>query len=293
MRLIFEIPKLIRQNKIQYAHFQYIVPPIKYCKYIVTIHDVLFLDYPEYFPLAYKIKNNFLFRTSAYYSDIILTVSEYSKVQIIKHYKTNDVAVTPNAVEQIYFDDFDKKAVQKKVKDHFGIENYWLFVSRWEPRKNHYTLLKAFIENGYYKDHHLVFVGAKAIKNKTYDQYYNSLTPEIQQKVIRLHHINQEELLDLTRGATLSAYPSIAEGFGIPPLESVAAKVPTICSNATAMGDFDFFGASLFNPLDVEELHRAAIHALEAKDLTEQSKIVKQKYSWALAAKAFMNAVNS
>lgn len=291
IRLLFEIPRLIKKNKIQYAHFQYIVPPVKCCKYIVTIHDILFLDYPQYFPLAYKIKNNFLFKISAYYSDIVLTVSEFSKQRIIKHYKTPNITVTPNGVEDFYFEAYDKTAVAQKVKALFGVDNYWLYVSRWEPRKNHLTLLKTFVEKGYYKDNQLVFVGAKAIKNKTYDEYYNALPAEIQKRIVTLHNINREQLLDLTRAAALSAYPSVAEGFGIPPLESVAAQVPTICSNATAMGDFGFLGNCLFDPFDTTGIHDAAIHALTGKDIARQRKIVKEKYSWKIAAHAFMNAV--
>ena len=87
VRLLFDIPKLIRQNKIDYAHFQYIVPPTKSCKYIVTIHDVLFLDFPQYFPLFYRIKNKLFFKYSANKSDIVLTVSQYSKEKIEKHIK--------------------------------------------------------------------------------------------------------------------------------------------------------------------------------------------------------------
>ena len=78
-RLLFDIPKLITQNKIDYAHFQYVVPPIKRCKYIVTTHDVLFLDFPQYFPLFYRLKNKLFFKFSANKSDIVLTVSQYYK----------------------------------------------------------------------------------------------------------------------------------------------------------------------------------------------------------------------
>ena len=77
-RLAWEYPRIIKKYKIDYAHFQYICPLIKCCKEIVTIHDLLFLDFPKYFPLSYRIKNRTLFMYSAKRADLLLTVSEYS-----------------------------------------------------------------------------------------------------------------------------------------------------------------------------------------------------------------------
>lgn len=291
-RLLFDIPNIIKQNKIDYAHFQYVVPPIKACKYIVTIHDVLFLNFPEYFPLTYRIKNNFLFKTSAKRSDIVLTVSDYSKQQIQKHFGIKKVTVTPNAVDPIYFEVYDKKEVCNQVKEKFKIENYFLYVSRWEPRKNHDRLLKAFVENEYYKKHSLVFVGDKAIKNKVYDDYFKSLPKEIKATIFSLKKIKHQDLVLLVRGADLSIYPSIAEGFGIPPLESLAANVPTICSNTTAMSDFKFFDDCLFNPLDLDDLKSKIAIGLNDKKIDQKRNQMQEKFNWQLAAEQFKKAIS-
>lgn len=291
-RLLFDIPRIIRENQIDYAHFQYVVPPIKACKYIVTIHDVLFLDFPEYFPLSYRIKNKFLFKTSAKRSDVVLTVSEYSKQQIQKHFGIKKVALTPNAIDPVYFEDYDKKAVQKEVKDRFKAANYFLYVSRWEPRKNHDRLLKAFVENDYYKTHSLVFVGDKAIENKAYNDYYASLPEEIKDTVFTFNKVDYQDLISLVRGADLSIYPSIAEGFGIPPLESLAAKIPTICSDTTAMADFDFFEDCLFNPLDITDLKNKIEIGLSDTKIEQKRTQMKAKFSWELAAEHYKKAIS-
>ena len=80
-RLLFEFPSIIKQNKIDFAHFQYIAPPFKNCKLIITIHDILFeqKEYKKYFSFKYRIVNGALFRWSASRANILLTVSEYSK----------------------------------------------------------------------------------------------------------------------------------------------------------------------------------------------------------------------
>lgn len=282
-RLLFDIPNLIKTNKIDYAHFQYVVPPIKHCKYINTIHDVLFLDFPEYFSLFYRIKNNFLFKWSAKKSDIVLTVSEYSKVRIEQNFKIKNLVVIPNAVDEAFYQEYDKSEMKDFVKEKFGIENYFLFVSRIESRKNHLTLLKVFVENDYYKSKKLVFVGKKVNLNPNYLNYYNKLSNEIKNKIIHFDNLSFEDLLPVVRAADLSVYPSLAEGFGIPPLESLAANVPTVCSNSTAMSDFDFMDNYLFDPLNENDLKLKINLALNSLNTVSPQQI-KNNYNWQASA---------
>lgn len=291
-RLLFDIPNIIKANKIDYAHFQYVVPPIKNCQYIVTIHDVLFLDFPQYFPLGYRLKNKFLFQKSAKCSDIVLSVSEYSKKQVQKHFGIEKVTVTANAVDPVYFEPFDKEAIKREIKAKFDISNYFLYVSRWEPRKNHDSLLKVFVEKEYYKTHSLVFIGDKAIENKPYNDYYSALPENIKAKIFTFNKVNFEDLLLFVRGADLSIYPSIAEGFGIPPLESLAAGVPTICSNTTAMADFDFLKEVQFNPLSEADLNSKIQLGLSDQNWPTRIDKMKLTYSWQKAKTDFIQALN-
>lgn len=291
-RLLFDIPKLIKKHKIDYAHFQYVVPPIKYCKYIDTVHDVLFLDHTEYFPLSYRLKNNFLFKLSAKRSDIVLTVSEYSKKKIEQHFNIKDITITPNGVDDAYFEEFDKDKVLVEVKKNYGFDKYWIYVSRWEPRKNHHTLLKVFVENKFYQTYHLVLIGQKAIPNPEFSTFYNTLPQEIKDKVIILNNVNFEEMLQLVRGAKLSVYPSIAEGFGIPPLESTAIGIPSISSNLTAMSDFKFLGDLLFNPLDKSDFLQKIKNGLAKENVEKQQIYVKENYNWKIAKNQFLKSLD-
>lgn len=283
-RLLIEYPLIIKSNKIDFAHFQYIAPPIKLCKYIVTIHDVLFLDYPAYFPLLYKIKNKVLFQLSAWISDFNLTVSKYSKTQIQKHFKVKNVYITPNAVPDIYFDAFDKSEAKNEVYEKFGIQNYFLFVSRREPRKNHLTLLKTFVAYKYYESYQLVFVGILDILDKSYEDYYEGLDPTIKKQIVVIEKINDHDLLSINRAARVSIYPSFAEGFGIPPLESLACGTSTICSNATAMSDFSFIQDYLFEPNSITDLNEKLMKALDSKVEKNVIEEMKSIYSWKKSA---------
>lgn len=292
-RLLFEYPSIIKKHQIQFAHFQYIVPPIKLCKYIVTIHDVLFIDFPNYFPLTYRIKNRILFQISAKMSDINLTVSKYSQEQIKKHFKIDNVFITPNAVAKNYFEPFDKNFVKNEVFNNFRLQNYFLYVSRREPRKNHLTLLKTFVENKHYEKYQLVFVGNLDIIDKNYERYYSGLIESIKEKIILIEKVNDHDLLSITRGANVSIYPSFAEGFGIPPLESIACGTPTICSNATAMEDFDFIKEFLFDPNSIDDLNDKLLKAinLETNNLTIEE--LKKRYSWEQSSKVIIKQIKN
>ena len=291
-RILIDIPRLIEKYAIDYAHFQYIIPPIKKCNYIVSLHDVLFLDFPSYFPFGFRISKKFLFKWSAKKAAIVLTVSEYSKKKIEDHFKIKNVEITPNAVDECFYQDYDKNAAVEMAKARYGVENYLIYISRWEIRKNHLFLLKVFVENQFYLQHHLVFIGDNAITNAAYQLYYDSLADHIKSKIVILNKVNSAELLILVRGASLSVYPSIAEGFGIPPLETAAAKVPTICSNTTAMADFDFFEEVLFDPLDENDLKEKISNGLKNQNVAAISEVIKARYNWKVAANTLKKIVN-
>jgi len=295
IRLLIEIPFLIKKHRIDFAHFQYIVSPIKYCKYIVTTHDVLFIDFPEYFPWLSRIKNTFLYKLSARRADILLTVSKYSKKQITQHFGLRKIYITYNGVDPIFFSKYDKAAVKAAVGKKYGLYDYIIYISRWEPRKNQYLLLRNFIELGLYNSHNLVFIGDQTFTDPRYDDYYNSLTQGQKSKIYMFSKVGFSEMLELLRGAEASVYPSIAEGFGIPPLEAVAAGIPTIVSNTTAMAEFEFLKKWSFNPDEEHEFRKKLSLILKAKseDFQTIKDIVHNRYNWKNAAITYNEAISA
>lgn len=146
-----------------------------------------------------------------------------------------------------------------------------------------------------YEKYRLLFIGDDTIKNKEYENYYHTLSPEIKNRIISLKKVSFENMLLLLRGARLSVYPSIAEGFGIPPLESLAAGIPTISSNSTAMSDFDFLREYSFNPLDQNDFKRVLLKGLEInnEEVLEIREKLENKYSWSKAAKVLNQAIDN
>jgi glycosyltransferase involved in cell wall biosynthesis len=288
-RLAIEYPQIIRKGNFDYAHFQYIVPLFSNCKIINTIHDLLFLENPQYFPWSYRFTKGLLFRYSAKKSDIILTVSEYSKKSLIKYFnlKTKNVIVTPNAVTTLTID------ATKSIKK----EKYILYVSRFEPRKNHIALLQAYLNLKLYEQgYNLVFIGSK--KEKIEEEAYNdliSLIPEkCKQFVIFLEKLNDEELNNYYKQATAFVFPSLAEGFGIPPLEAAINNCKVLCSNTTAMDDFSFFKYR-FNPSDSIEFESKLDQLLNDNDYPyrEIKENIQRKYNWDVVAENYFEELKT
>jgi glycosyltransferase involved in cell wall biosynthesis len=290
IRLAIEFPRIIRKGNFHYAHFQYIVPFVKNCKFINTIHDILFLTYKQYFPLSYRLRNTILFRFSAKRSDIILTVSNYSKNDLIRRFNIPDklIYVTPNAVDFPTLPSID-------TIEHFRLGKYILYVSRFEPRKNHVGLLKAFYNlNLQEKGYKLVFVGSKKdkIEKQAYQKLVKLITLTQLECVEFFDHLSSIELNYLYNNASCFVFPSLAEGFGIPPIEAAVNNCKVVCSNQTAMRDFSFF-KYLFDPNDQDEFDTQLHLALE--DIDYDYKFYREKvleiYNWNNIAEGFYHVI--
>lgn len=288
-RLLFEFPIIIKKNNIDISHYQYTSPLIKNCKNIITLHDILFMDYPRLFPLSYRLVKGVLFKISAKRTDLLLTVSDYSRRQIAQHYHIpiEDILVTPNAVSND-FAHIDKAEAMAFVKQR-GIEKYLLYVSRIEPRKNHIALLKAYSELALWeKEYHLVIIGRRTLATPDFDTYYEHMDTKAKQYVHIINQVSYSELKYWYKGAVLFVYPALAEGFGIPPIEAAAAGIPCVCSNRTAMGDFTFFDKNLVDPCDDMLLKDRILQSL---NLVGNSNVVAiqhqiyQRYNWESIAK--------
>jgi glycosyltransferase involved in cell wall biosynthesis len=304
LRFIRDIPRLLKEHAFDFAHFQYIAPwPVQGCKYIVTLHDVLFKDFPSAFPWGFRQSRNKLFGGSIKRAAIKTTVSTYAKERIIHHYGVPDkeLHLVPNAIPSLATNHIDKATARQQIKGRFGIGQFILYVSRMEPRKNHLLLLRSWLELGLYQQGiALVFIGsrqdAKGSKSaalfKAMQQLPVDATPFF-------HHIEQvdgETLSLFLQAACLFVYPSLAEGFGIPPLEAAVAQTPVLCSQTTAMQDFSFFGNGLFDPHNKQELKDKMEAMLQRPpsetELATIAQQVHQQYAPARSATIFYNLLN-
>jgi glycosyltransferase involved in cell wall biosynthesis len=295
LRYIIDIPACIKQYRFDFAHFQYLVPRlVPGCKYIVTVHDVLFNEYKKEFSFLYRYSRKFLFGRSLRRAHVKTTVSDYSRMQICKHYHipASEVNVIPNGADIFPEDNLSRKEAKEEVKRRWGLSDFILFTSRIEPRKNHLLLLKKYLKlRLQQKGIGLVFVGKRSVHVNALDQLMESMAGSQQGLFRWLPQAEPDELTALYRACRLFVYPSRAEGFGIPPLEAAVCQVPVLCSNATAMRDFSFFEPYTFDPDDEEDFEQKLafmVNSPPTDQFTEEvATLVRRQYNWEKSSEIF------
>lgn len=285
-RLSFEFPLLAIKVRAKAAHFQYVGPPVKTCPTIITLHDILFMDYANFFPLSYRMTKAPAFEMSARQADLLCVVSEYTRSRILSHYNIprEEIAVIPNGVDEDFFNPDVPRLPEMPDK-------YILYVSRIEPRKNHAGAIEAFDRLGLAdKGYSLVMIGAKAIPSPEIAAAMMKMSPSAREKVIFYGQVDQQKLHSWYHHASLFIYPALAEGFGIPPLEAAAAGVPVICNNATSMSDFTFFGDNLIDVNNRRLLDNRILENLSRppENLDKIADTVRTIYNWDTAALSFL-----
>ena len=281
-----------------FMHFQYIIPfrvRNKKCRIINTIHDVLFLDYPKGFPFMYRLSRQILFKRSAIKCDILLTVSTYSKTKISKHFNIseNKIYITPNGVNLNFLEDYDKQEARRIIDERYKIKDYILYVSRIEPRKNQVQLLELFSNSkAVYEKNNLVFIGKKSLESTDFFDLLKNLPTDIRQKVFYIEQIDNNDLIKVYRAASYFVYPSLYEGFGIPPIEAAAAKIPVLCNNKTAMLDFSMLNPYLidFNNADISMKFNDFV-LNNSSNLNFINNEIKKRYTWNESAKVLINCL--
>jgi glycosyltransferase involved in cell wall biosynthesis len=302
LRFVYDIPALIKKYQFDFAHFQYIAPKNSPgCKYVVTLHDVLFNDFKQDFPSMYRISRNLLFGNSIKRAHIKTTVSGYSQQRICSYYNIPeaDVHIIQNGVNNtlIQFQSSKQEAV-KIIEQKFGIQNFILYTSRIEPRKNQLLLFNKYLKLELYKRGiALVFIGKESIKIPALTQLIQGLSDEQKKLFHWIKQVEQPDLAAFYRACRLFVYPSKAEGFGIPPLEAAMCGVPVLCSSATAMQSFHFFEPYMFDTANEKDLERKLslmIHSPPSESFTAKvAKQVQQQYNWKKSSNIFYNLIQT
>jgi glycosyltransferase involved in cell wall biosynthesis len=231
-------------------------------KRVAVINDLSVLLFPQWHP-AHRVNGyRKYFLQSVQTTDQFISISEASKLDFIKFTSiaADRVHVAPLAPRSQFQP--QSQAAQDSARKKFSItKDYFVFLSTLEPRKNLPGLLDAWEKTspGFRKNHELLLVGSMGWKT-------DALVARLQQPVFAeslrwLGRVEDEDLVPLLAGAQALLYPSLYEGFGLPPLEAMAVGTPVICSDRGALGETVGDAAWKVNP-DKPETIREAIEGI-------------------------------
>jgi glycosyltransferase involved in cell wall biosynthesis len=244
--------------------------PLFYSNQIVTIHDLAFIINPKWFSKKFSLLYSFLIPKIATKAKQIFTVSNSSKMEIVKllNQPNDKISVIYNGIT------FTNKAelYQKPLYD----KKYFLTVCSIDPRKNLHKLIQAFdlLKN---EDVDLLIIGG------TNKSFANNFNKNINQQVKFLGYVNDSELINYYQNAVCFVYPSLYEGFGLPPLEALALGTKVIVSDIPSLREVCTEHAlRYFNPNSTSSIIDALEFAIKDKEVFKAINI--DKFSWQKSA---------
>ena len=261
---------------------------------IMVVHDIAFEHFTDNVDF---IKHRYFKKYAPKYcskADHIVTVSEFSKDDLVNLYKidSNKITVAHNGVSNAFYP-VDEEKRDRMIQEFGG--DYFLCVGALHPRKNVGRLLSAFdqFKKESKSDYKLVIVGRKAWGNREMESVYERMT--FKSDVIFKGHADQELLNVIYASAKALIYPSLFEGFGLPVLEAMKCETAVVTSKNSSMSEICKEAAMYIDPYDINEISTAMRSILEPttrEKLIKQGKTESDKFSWNKTADILKVVVN-
>ncbi len=237
--------------------FNYIIPPGVSGKTVVTVHDMVYKTFPETVRGRTKYMLDLGLKKSLVRADRIVTDSEFSKQEICRYFPkfADKIRVVYCGVNTARFHPVSDSALIQKAKDTYHIDrDYFLYLGTVEPRKNLERLITAYGQfcQGKQTPPYLVLAGGKGWLDS--EIYHKAETMGLQDRVKFTEYVSEELLCPLMCGALAFVFPSIYEGFGMPPLEAMACGVPVLTATAASLPEVVGEDAVLVDPYRPEEI---------------------------------------
>lgn len=267
---------------------------------ILTIYDIIPFLHPDYFEEGFVDQFRPIVESIDCDRDCIITISECSKNDICNHFSISPerVFVTPLAASpKLYFKENDKKTIDRvRSRYHIPSGRYFLTLATVEKRKNLITSIKSFkrvIRECNENDLYFVLVGTRGWK---IDDIYQELDKdnELRKRVIFTGFVPDQYLSALYSGAEAFLFPSLYEGFGLPPLEAMQCGVPVITSNTSSLPEVVGDAGITVDPLDEHGIAQGMLDLLhngKLKDeLAERGLRRAKLFSWEKCAEQTIDA---
>jgi glycosyltransferase involved in cell wall biosynthesis len=288
----FMLPRLIGHTQPDICHYTNASAPVWHTKpFVLTIHDASLFLHREYHPWTRLLAIRTLLPIVARQADAIITVSEHARTDL-----AHTLRIPAHKIHVIYeaapphFRPITNKQVLATLRQHYHLpEQFIFYLGTLEPRKNLTRLIHAL--------HQLHQRGCptKLVLAGPPGWHMNGFHQEIERlglatAVHYLGYVPTDHLPGLYSLATVFAFPSLYEGFGLPPLEAMACGTPVLTSRGSAMAEVGGDAVYLVNPYDVAELaeglHQLLTNTTLSQEYGHRGQQRSEQFSWERAARA-------
>jgi glycosyltransferase involved in cell wall biosynthesis len=282
------VPLDLRREGAQLFHApHYVLSPLTPCRSVVTIHDCIHLRFPQYLPskLGYAYARSALW-VAAHRSARVLTVSEASKRDILDYFRVPEskITVIHNAIDERFNEEPAADEVTRVQERYQLYDPFILYAGNIKPHKNLERLIEAFhiIRRGELENVKLLIIGDEISK-------YAGLRRTVHRYKLHKHvrffgFVPDATLAILYRLARVFVFPSLYEGFGLPPLEAMASGCPVITSNVSSLPEVVGDAAMLIDPYEPDAIAGAMRRVLTddrlREDMRERGLIRARAFSW-------------
>ncbi|MDN3988213.1 glycosyltransferase family 1 protein [Zwartia sp. IMCC34845] len=266
---------------------------------VITVHDLSWIRYPETHPAERVLMMNRYFDKALRQASALITDAEFVRQEIIDTFGVSPEKITaiPLGVESIFRPRAESET-QDTLRTHGLVhKSYFLTVGTLEPRKNLSLAIRAYgaLPDSIRKRFPLVVIGMTGWHSTEIERL---IAPLQRAGYIRqLGYVTRDDLATIMAGATTLIYPSIYEGFGLPPLEAMASGTPVICSNVSTLPEVVGDTGILIDPNDSEKL-RIQLEAITSDqhlchDLAVRARKRSLSFTWAHCAQQTLNVYKS
>ena len=288
LREQLHVPWVLRRERPDVFHApHYVLPPAVLCRSVVTIHDCIHLMFPQYLPnkMSYAYARASMW-AAVKRSDRILTVSEASKRDILHFFNVapEKIVVVYNAIDDHFWLTPPDEEVAR-VRERYQLDHQFvLYVGNIKPHKNLVRLIESFAElrRTGFEELKLLIIGDEISKLPSLRRAVHG--HKLHKHVRFLGYVSDDTLRVLYRLAALFAFPSLYEGFGLPPLEAMASGTPVVASNQSSLPEVTGDAAVLVDPYDVasivDGMRRVLCDPTLAADLRRRGPERAREFSW-------------
>ena len=253
--------------------FNNYLPPGTVGKTLLMVHDMAVFAYPETLSWRTKYMLGMTLKKSTRRADHLLTVSEFSKSEMVSYLKLDPsrITVVPNGVDFSRFHTGYSVERIQEVSKKLSLEgDYFLYLGTLEPRKNIPRLIEAYalLQKKLGKVPLLVLAGRKGWLYESIFERVKELG--LEKDVIFAGYVSNEDTPPLMAGAKAFLFPSLYEGFGMPPLEAMACGTPVIVANTASLPEVVGDSGLYVDPFDIESMVEAMERIVTDAELCKQ-----------------------